>query len=334
MKKMLTAGIIILGIGLVLVLVGFGMNGFRLPTHVSETNTYTVTEDFSDISVNIETADVRFLPAEGETCTAVCKEQQKYRFAVTSDGSTLSVTCVDTRKWYERIFTLFTPSVTVYLPKNAYGALSVHLTTGDTEVAFGFLFDSVSLHGTTGDAKFFANVKNNLSVETTTGRILVSGTACADLDACLTTGSIAITDTSCSALTIRLTTGDTRLTNTTCAQLQMKATTGDITLTNTLSFGRIDIQTSTGNVRFNASDGAELFVKTNTGNITGTLVTDKVFLAHTDTGRVRVPKTTTGGRCELTTDTGNILLDIAPPDATVPDEVFETAPLVDPPAEE
>ena len=75
-------------------------------------------------------------------------------------------------------------------------------------------------------------------------------------------------------------------------------------------------------------------MKTNTGNITGTLVTDKVFLAHTDTGRIRVPTTTTGGRCELTTDTGNILLDIAPPDATVPDEVYETAPLVDPPAED
>ena len=64
MKKMLIIAAAAVGVGIVLALVGFALNGFALPTHVGEMNTYTVTEDFFDISVNIETTDVRFLPAE------------------------------------------------------------------------------------------------------------------------------------------------------------------------------------------------------------------------------------------------------------------------------
>lgn len=46
------------------------------------------------------------------------------------------------------------------------------------------------------------------------------------------------------------------------------------------------------------------------GNVKGTLLTNKVFITHTDTGRVNVPKTVTGGKCEINTDTGNIKIDI------------------------
>ena len=66
------------------------------------------------------------------------------------------------------------------------------------------------------------------------------------------------------------------------------------------------IERSTGNVKFDRSDAAEIFVKTNTGNVTGSLLTDKVFTTQTDTGDVSVPKTVTGGRCEIKTDTGDI----------------------------
>ena len=53
-------------------------------------------------------------------------------------------------------------------------------------------------------------------------------------------------------------------------------------------------------------DAAEIFIETDTGDITGTLLTEKVFDAHSDTGRVAVPKTGSGGSCKLNTDTGDI----------------------------
>ena len=42
----------------------------------------------------------------------------------------------------------------------------------------------------------------------------------------------------------------------------------------------------------------------------GTLLSDKVFITDTTTGDVDVPKTTTGGKCEITTTTGDIEIDI------------------------
>ena len=66
----------------------------------------------------------------------------------------------------------------------------------------------------------------------------------------------------------------------------------------------------TGNVNFDGSDAAEIFVKTSTGKVTGNFLTDKVFITQTDTGTVAVPKTVTGGRCKIATDTGDIEIKI------------------------
>ena len=59
---------------------------------------------------------------------------------------------------------------------------------------------------------------------------------------------------------------------------------------------------NTGDVKFDACDASEISVKTDTGDVTGSLLTDKVFITNTDTGRVNVPQTATGGRCEIITD--------------------------------
>lgn len=44
--------------------------------------------------------------------------------------------------------------------------------------------------------------------------------------------------------------------------------------------------------------------------MTGSLLSDKIFFAQSDVGSVDVPKTTTGGICEITTATGAIEMTI------------------------
>ncbi len=73
---------------------------------------------------------------------------------------------------------------------------------------------------------------------------------------------------------------------------------------------KMSIKRSTGDIRFDGSDATEIFVETDTGDVTGTLISEKVFIARTDTGRINVPKTTNGGKCEINTDTGDIKLEI------------------------
>ena len=73
-----------------------------------------------------------------------------------------------------------------------------------------------------------------------------------------------------------------------------------------IASGRIDLERSTGEVFFDGCDASEIKVKTSTGDVTGTLLSSKVFITHSSTGRIAVPDSITGGRCEITTSTGAI----------------------------
>ena len=75
---------------------------------------------------------------------------------------------------------------------------------------------------------------------------------------------------------------------------------------NTVASEKLSIERTTGDVKLDRCDAAELWIKTDTGDITGTLLSDKIFFAETDTGRVDVPKSLIGGKCEVVTDTGDI----------------------------
>lgn len=72
-----------------------------------------------------------------------------------------------------------------------------------------------------------------------------------------------------------------------------------------------NLERDTGDIEFDGCDADAIYVKTDTGSVMGTFLTDKEFVTDTDTGSVDVPKSVTGGRCEISTDTGNIRVKIS-----------------------
>lgn len=257
-----------------------------------ETNTHTVTEDFTNISIETTTADIRFAPSEDGTVSVVCYEDVNRKHTVSVEGDTLVIEEEDTRKWYQHMYIFSsTPKITVYLPADTYGALKVKITTGDVTVPDNYSFATVDVKATTGDIAFSADVAGDLTLKATTGDVTISSVACGDL-------------------TITGTTADTTLTNVTCRNLTITGTTGDVMLRNAVGSGTFSIQLSTGEVTFDACDAARLKVKTTTGDITGTLLTPKDFDAHTTTGDVSVPASGDGGKCELNATTGDIRITI------------------------
>ena len=81
-------------------------------------------------------------------------------------------------------------------------------------------------------------------------------------------------------------------------------------MNNVIAAEKFSIKRNTGDVRFDGTDAAEILVETDTGDVTGTFLSEKTFFVETDTGSVDVPESITGGRCEITTNTGDIELDI------------------------
>ena len=152
---------------------------------------------------------------------------------------------------------------------------------------------------------------DGIKIKTSTGRISVESVSAKLLDLSASTGDITVSNAVCEGgVTVNVSTGKTMLTAVSCKSVLSNGSTGNIFLSGVIVADTITIKRSTGGITFEKSDASEIFVKTDTGDVKGTLLSDKVFITKTDTGRIRVPDSVTGGRCEITTDTGDIHIEV------------------------
>ena len=113
------------------------------------------------------------------------------------------------------------------------------------------------------------------------------------------------------SLEIRVSTGRVTLENVTCSDLTSDGDTGRLIMTNVVMPGDLRLERSTGDIELNGCDAGSIIIKTDTGDVSGTLLTEKVFITESDTGKIDVPHTVTGGTCEISTDTGDITIRMA-----------------------
>jgi DUF4097 and DUF4098 domain-containing protein YvlB len=286
----------------------------KLATVTYETNRYEINETYENISIAVDTADIKLVPSEDGKTIVECVEETKRKHSVKAENGTLEIKCTDTRKWYEHIGINFqTTKITVYLPAGEYAALSVKATTGNTEIAKDFKFDSIDISATTGDIKNAASASGDIRINTTTGDIHMENVSAKNVSLSVSTGRITVIGLICeNDFHNKVRTGDTKLSNITCANLFSEGTTGYLALKNVLATEKFSIRRDTGDVTFEDCDAGEIFVKTDTGKISGTLLSEKDFSScRSDTGSLRVPKNGSGGKCELVTDTGNITIELS-----------------------
>jgi len=276
-KKWLVAAIVLLIVGVVICGAAFAASGFdmkKMSTASYETRTEEITESFQNISIKSNVDDITLAPSEDGKCTVVLLEKDNLKHEVTVEDDTLTITSNDNSGWFDFLsFSFEGPSVTVYLPAEEYGTLTIEATTGKIDVA-GVSAGQMSLSVTTGDIK-------------------VSSTTCeGTADA-------------------HVTTGDAKLEDVVSKDLYSTGNTGDLVMKNVTASGEFRLERSTGDIRMENCDAGSISAKTSTGDVVGSLKTDKVFLTETGTGDVEVPKTTSGGVCEITTGTGDIRIEIA-----------------------
>ena len=280
----------------------------KLSTETYVTNTIEINKDFRNILIDTDTADIVFAVSEDETCRIVCYEHEHAKHTAFVREDTLCVNVTDNRKWYEHIgFHIGSPKITVYLPERQYASLLIEEETGDVEIPQDFTFESAELNLDTGDVSFLAAASGEVRIKTDTGEICLNGLTAGSIDLASSTGDISLSNCTCTDdLQIKVSTGDARVTDCKCENLTSRGGTGDITLKNVIAAGKIDVKRDTGDVKLLSSDACEIYIKTETGDVSGSFLSEKVFITQTDTGSVKVPKTTSGGRCEITTDTGDI----------------------------
>jgi len=243
----------------------------------------------------------------------LCYEPVNAKHSVTVEDGTLSINVVDERKWYDYIGINFgSPKITVYVPQARYDALCVKASTGDVEIPEGFRFESMDISVSTGDIKSYA-ISLTMKLKTSTGDIRVENVFTDMMELSATTGKVTVTDVVCEGdVKVKVSTGKATLTGIQCKNLNTTGSTGNISLKNVMAEEKFFVERTTGDVKLDGCDAGEIFVQTDTGDVTGSLLGEKVFITETDTGSVSVPKTGTGGRCEIITSTGNIKITIEP----------------------
>lgn len=276
------------------------------------TSTVEISDAFHSISIRSDTEDVRFVPSGDRGCRVVFVEWENEKHSAAVQDDTLCIGKTDSREWYEHIsFSVGSPSITVYLPQSSYASLLIEESTGDVELPGDFSFENIDVTLSTGDVRCFASSAGPLRIAASTGSICAENLSAGELALSVSTGGVELRSVTCAGeLSVGVSTGKTRLTDVSCGSFVSTGSTGDIRLENVLASGLLSIERSTGDVKFDGCDAGELYVKTDTGDVSGTLLSDKVFITQSDTGRVEVPETTSGGKCKVVTDTGDIRLSV------------------------
>ena len=244
----------------------------KLSTSNLKTTTHTISDHFDTITIKTTTADITFVPSDGVECRVVCKEHENEKHSVNVQNGILSIELNDERAWYEHIGIISaSPEITVYLPEKEYSELFIKESTGDVTIPDDFGFKRIDVSLSTGDVKNYATASEEIS--------------------------------------IKVTTGDVNLERTTAGKIIVLSSTGDVNLKNTTA-DKIIITSSTGDIAFNGIDASEIEIKTSTGDVKGSLLSEKVFFTKSSTGDVEVPETLSGGKCKITTSTGDIKISI------------------------
>lgn len=287
----LVGGIIFCG-----VMATLGWDFSSLATTRYATNTYQVDAPFKSICVEATTDDIVFAPSENGECSVVCLEEKDVTHSVTVENDILTVKVVDQRKWYAHIGIHFqSPSITIYLPRSTYDSLSVEGRTGNVQLPKDFTFDQITVKQTTGGIKAENISTRMLDLSVTTGKVTAANIRCTE------------------DILIEVSTGKVECSDIQCRNFMSDGDTGSITLRGVIAANKLSIERDTGDIKFDGCDAAEIFTETDTGNVKGTLLSEKIFLVSSDTGKIQVPNTVTGGKCEINTDTGDIKVTVSNP---------------------
>ncbi len=280
----------------------------KLSTTNYVSNTHQITDGINSISICGDTADIAFVPSANGDCKVDCYEPENIQHCVAVVDNVLIIDTIDQRKWYHHIgIHSREPKITVYIPQGEYGALSIQSDTGDVEIPNAFKFESIDITESTGDVTVYANAEEAFSIKTSTGDIRIENVSADTFDLSVSTGKIIANTISCKGnIKINTSTGDVQITSARCHSLLSSGDTGDISLTDVIAAKQFSIVTSTGDVEFDKCDAGEIYIETDTGDVSGNLLSEKVFITESDTGKINVPKNADGGRCEITTNTGNI----------------------------
>lgn len=221
----------------------------ELSTDKFESNTYEITDSFSNVSIISDTADIIFKVSDNETCGLVCYEKENEKYSVFVQNDTLFVKINPETKWYKLIgINFYSPKITIFLPESDYNSISVKGSTGDIDIQ-NISANVLDVSVSTGDVRFKNINCQNLTSKANTGDIYLENVvATKELLIERTTGDVEFEKCDANEIFVKTSTGDVEGSLLTNKIFVVETSTGDIEVPKTSNGGKCEIKTSTGDV--------------------------------------------------------------------------------------
>lgn len=278
-----------------------------LDTRNLQARSYTVDEEFSSVKIVESSSNVYILPTKDKTCRVECYEGEKTHYDVRVENDTLNITRRDRHNFIE--FGIFSEApLTVYLPENEYDAIDVSTASGDVEFGGAFTADKVNIDTASGDMSVSSLSCKKLTADGASADIELNNVDCEELSARTTSGEIELADIRAREVSAKSTSGDIDLRSVRAGSLKTTTTSGEMELENVLVDGKMSLESTSGDIGLERCDAAEFKISSTSGSVYGSLLTGKTFIAHSTSGDIDIPRTDNGGRCEVSTTSGDITL--------------------------
>ena len=240
-------------IGMLMFVIVMSINNWdfaKLNTVKYQSGIYYPQEEFTNIYVNTNTANITIEPSENDQCYINVYEQTNLEHIVEVKEDMLVISVVDKRKWYEHFgISLDTPKITIYLPeKYLISDVKIETSTGDIRIK-DMLVDSLDLSVSTGDIKITNTGSKKLVTDGNTGDVflkdvIVEGKLSIERD----TGDIEFTRCDAEEIYIETDTGDIEGTLLTGKMFLVETDTGDVDVPKPESGGICKIESDTGDI--------------------------------------------------------------------------------------
>lgn len=323
--------LVILGAaGIITALAITDWNMKEFSTEKYELKTEEITGEFEIINIFESSAEVRIIPAAGDTASVEYVNIQDRNYYITVDNGVLDIRVSDERPWYSNIGINFTNpmTLTVMLPEQEYAELYVNNGSGGIEVSESFTFTAAEIESGSGGVTFNATVNgdvkidsgsggvhvgsarvNNLScecgsggmeldgiiadsikAECGSGRLEAAECAAAVMELKTSSGGLQVVACEADGLYVTVGSGKTYIYDTTCGDVKMISSSGGFYLENTVASGLMTIDSGSGGIDFDRIDAHELRIKSSSGGVDGVLLTGKTFFVDVGSGSVDVPE--------------------------------------------
>ncbi|MBP3412579.1 MAG: DUF4097 family beta strand repeat protein [Oscillospiraceae bacterium] len=278
------------------------------------TKTHSISDSFTEISVDCAECNIRILPSEDGSVEVVCKEREKYPHSVSvREGKLVIEEPSRTELFNILALTSEHTEVTIYLPEAVAAGCDLELesASGNFTMDQELSFRNCSIDCASGDINCRASFSGELEISAASGEIQLSNLSCEDLSVDCASGSITLNTLDATGdIELEAASGKIKVIGTHCRGLDAEVASGSLTLEDVIAEKEIKGETASGNISLLRCDAASYQLESSSGNIKGSVLSEMRFVAESSSGRINVPNTD-GGTCRLYTDSGNIDIEIA-----------------------